>query len=62
MARTNPPEVLADAEMQVDCLVNSRKWFRSSVGRPKSMEAAASAKAQNRASSVNAAHRQFAKI
>ena len=28
-------------EVWVDCVLNFRKWFRSSVGRPKSMEVAA---------------------
>ncbi len=48
-------------EMWVDCVVNFRKWFRSSVGCPKSMEAAAEAKGQNRAISISSARRAFAK-
>lgn len=47
------------SEMWVDCVVNFRKWFRSSVGRPKSMEAAAEAKGQNRAISITSARRAF---
>ncbi len=47
-------------ELWVDCVMNFRKWFRSSVGRPKSMEAAAEARGQNRAISVNSARRTFA--
>jgi hypothetical protein len=46
-------------ELWVDCVVNFRKWFRSSVGRPKSMEAAAEARGQNRVLSVRAARRAF---
>ena len=49
------------AELWVDCVVNFRKWFRSSVGRPKSMESAAEARGHNRALSVNSARRAFAK-
>ena len=47
-------------ELWVDCVVNFKKWFRSSVGRPKSMEAAAEARGHNRALSVRAARRAFA--
>ena len=47
-------------ELWVDCVVNFRKWFRSSVGRPKSMEAAAEARGHNRAISVSSASRAFA--
>jgi hypothetical protein len=46
-------------ELWVDCVVNSRKWFRSSVGRPKSMEAAAEASKNNRAMSIRSARRAF---
>jgi REP element-mobilizing transposase RayT len=46
-------------ELWVDCVVNFRKWFRSSVGRPKSMEASAEARGHNRALSVRAARRAF---
>ena len=48
------------AELWVDCVVNFRKWFRSSVGRPKSMESAAAARGQNRAISISSARRVFA--
>ena len=47
-------------ELWVDCVVNFRKWFRSSVGRPKSMEAAARTRGHNRAISVSSARRAFA--
>ena len=43
----------------VDCVLNFRKWFRSSVGRPKSMEAAAKTRSHNRAISINSARRAF---
>jgi REP element-mobilizing transposase RayT len=46
-------------EMWVDCVLNFRKWFRSSVGRPKSMEAAAETRGHNRAISINSARRAF---
>ena len=46
-------------ELWVDCVLNFRKWFRSSVGRPKSMEAAAEARGHNRAISINSARRAF---
>jgi len=46
-------------ELWVDCVVNFRKWFRSSVGRPKSMEAAAETRGHNRAISIRSARRAF---
>ena len=46
-------------ELWVDCVLNFRKWFRSSVGRPKSMEAAAKTHGHNRAISINSAWRVF---
>ena len=46
-------------ELWVDCVVNFRKWFRSSVGRAKSMEAAAESRGHSRAISVNSARRIF---
>jgi hypothetical protein len=46
-------------ELWVDCVLNFRKWFRSSVGRPKSMESAAEKRGQNRAISINSALRAF---
>ena len=42
-----------------DCVVNFQKWFHSSVGRPKSMEAAAETRGHNRAISVSSARRAF---
>jgi REP element-mobilizing transposase RayT len=47
-------------DLWVDCVLNFRKWFRSSVGRPKSMETAAAARGQNRAISISSARRVFA--
>lgn len=46
-------------ELWVDCVLNFRKWFRSSVGRPKSMKAAAETRGYNRAISINSARRAF---
>ena len=46
-------------EVWVDCVLNFRKWFRSSVGRPKSMEAAAHTSGHNRAISISSARRAF---
>ncbi len=46
-------------ELWVDCVVNFRKWFRSSVGRPKSMEIAAKTRGHNRAISIRSARRAF---
>lgn len=46
-------------ELWVDCVVNFRKWFRSSVGRPKSMESAAKTRGHNRAISISSARRAF---
>ena len=46
-------------ELWLDCVVNFRKWFRSSVGRPKAMEAAAESRGQNRASGIQSARRAF---
>lgn len=73
MARTNRWDVLArpgnleplferpgiSTDLWVHCVMNFRKWFRSSVGRPKSMEAAAETRGHNRAISVNSARRAF---
>lgn len=47
------------SETWVDCVINFRRWFRSSVGRPKSMEASAMSKGHNRAISITAARRAF---
>jgi len=47
-------------DLWVNCVMNFRKWFRSSVGRPKSMEAVAEARGHNRAISVTSARRAFA--
>jgi hypothetical protein len=49
------------ADLWVDCVVNFRKWFRSSVGRPRSMSSAAEARGQNRAISINSSRRVFTK-
>lgn len=46
-------------ELWVDCVMNFRKWFRSSVGRPKSMEASAESRGHNRAISISSARRAF---
>ena len=48
------------AELWVECVVNFRKWFRSSVGRPKSMSANADAHGHNRAISISSSRRVFA--
>ena len=48
------------AELWVDCVVNFRKWFRSSVGRPKSMSTNAEARGHNRAISISSSRRVFA--
>ena len=47
-------------ELWVDCVVNFRKWFRSSVGRPKAMEAAAEFRGHNRPISIRSARKVFA--
>ena len=44
----------------VDCVQHFHKWFRCTVGRPKSMEAAATSRNQNRAISVSKSRRVFA--
>jgi hypothetical protein len=46
-------------ELWVDCVLNFRKSFRASDGRPKSIEAAAETPGHNRAISVNSARRAF---
>ena len=48
-------------ELWVDCIVNFRQWFRSSVGRPKAMESSAEAKGRNRAISITSARKVFAR-
>ncbi len=56
MARVNRRAVLADGEIQVvHCihLMNFRKWFCSSVGRPKSMSTHVDSCGHNRAISIN---------
>jgi hypothetical protein len=63
MARVSRRDVLADGEIQVmHCihLMNFRKWFRSSVGRPKSMFTLAYSCGHNRAISINSSRRLFA--
>ena len=46
-------------ELRVDCVVNFRKWFRSSVGRPQSMKAASEARGHSRAISICSARKAF---
>jgi len=48
------------AELWVDCVVNFRRWFRSSVGRPKSMQSAADTRGHNRAICIRSARNAFA--
>ena len=48
------------AELWVECVTHFHKWFRSSVGRPKSMATNAETKGHNRAISINASRRVFA--
>ena len=48
------------AELWVDCVMNFRRWFRSSVGRPKSMQSAAETRGHNRAISISSARKAFA--
>jgi hypothetical protein len=48
------------AELWVECVTNFNKWFRSSVGRPKSMATNAETKGQNRAISINTSRKVFA--
>ncbi|MFO0979157.1 MAG: transposase [Planctomycetaceae bacterium] len=47
------------AELWVDCVKNFRKWFRSTVGRPSSMTAHATAKGHDRAISIRSSRRVF---
>ena len=63
MARANRRDVLADGEIQVvHCihLMNLRKWFRSSAGRPKSMSNHADYCGHNRAISISSSRRLLA--
>ena len=48
------------AELWVECVVNFRKWFRSAVGRPKSMSTHADSRGHNRAISISSSRRLFA--
>ena len=48
------------AELWVECVVNFRKWFRSAVGRPKSMSTRADSRGHNRAISISSSRRLFA--
>ena len=48
------------AELWVECVMNFRKWFRSSVGRPKSMSTHADSRGHNRAISISSSRRLFA--
>jgi hypothetical protein len=49
------------AELWVECVVNFRKWFRSSVGRPKSMSTQADSRGHNRAISISSSRRLLAR-
>ena len=48
------------AELWVDCMVSFRRWFRSGVGRSKSMQSAAEAQGHHRAISISSARKAFA--
>jgi hypothetical protein len=48
------------SDLWVECVVNYRKWFRSTVGRPKAMTAAAESHGHNRAISISSSCRVFA--
>ncbi len=48
------------AELWVECVENFHKWFRSSVGRPKSLSAHAEVLGHNRAISIKSSRRGFA--
>jgi hypothetical protein len=48
------------AELWVECVTHFHKWFRSSVGRPKSMATNAETKGHNRAISINTSRKVFA--
>lgn len=47
------------SNLWVECVQHFHKWFRSTVGRPKSMESAASARGQSRASSIRNSRQVF---
>ena len=47
-------------ELWVDCVLNFKKWFRSSVGRPKAMQAAAESRCHNRPICIKSARKAFA--
>ena len=49
------------AELWVECVMHFRKWFRSSVGRPKSMSTHTDSRGHNRAISINSSRRLFAR-
>ena len=49
------------ANTRRECVVNFRKWFRSSVGRPKSMSTHADSHGHNRAISISSSRRLFAR-
>jgi hypothetical protein len=48
------------AELWVEWVMNFRKWFRSAVGRPKSMSNHADSRGHNRAISISSSRRMFA--
>lgn len=47
------------ADLWVDCVQHFHKWFRSTVGRPKTMESAAASGKQNRAISIRNSRQVF---
>jgi hypothetical protein len=47
------------SDLWVECVVNYRKWFRSTVGRPKAMTVAAESHGHNRAISSSSSRRVF---
>ena len=47
------------AELWGECVINFRKWFRSSAGRPMSMISHADSRGHNRAISISSSRRLF---
>jgi hypothetical protein len=63
MTRANRRDVLAEWGIHVvHCIIlmNLRKWFRSSVGRPKSMSTHADSRGHNRAIIISSSRRLLA--
>jgi hypothetical protein len=50
------------AELWVECVANFRKWFRSSVGRPKPMSTHADSRSHNRAISISSSRRLVGRL